>query len=67
MSNFNNKPNRGLPAPAIPVLILVIWVVLWLVNDLVYNLPKWADVTVIILTIVLFLLWSFGFFSKQGE
>ncbi len=67
MLNSNEKPaSGGLPVPAVPVFILAIWALLWLVNDYVYNLPKRVDVTVILATVVLFLAWCFGAFSKKG-
>ncbi len=68
MLNSNENPTkRELPAPAIPLIVLAIWVGLWLFNDFVYDLPKGADLIVIVLSAVLFFSWCFGAFEKKGQ
>ena len=48
-----------MPRPPAPALLIgLIWLGLWLVNDFVYDLPKPVDLTLIGISFVIFLYWG---------
>lgn len=58
MLKVQTPTKMGFPTPPAPALLIAaIWVALWLINDYVYDMPKWLDLVFIGASFVIFLYW----------